>query len=99
MIAHYYPKKISDLNEKSDVRVAVMGKIIDAKKDKFILEDISGRVEISFENADCLAIGNFTRVFCTINNSMLKADAVQDVSGLDANLFMRIEELYRKAGV
>jgi len=98
-MTNYVRKKISELNEKSDIRVAVTGKVIKSDEKKFILEDESGRVEINFDNADCIAVDNFVRVFCTINNGMLKADAVQDISGLDMDLFMKIEELYRKAGV
>jgi len=96
---HYMPKKISGLNAKSDVRVAVMGKIIKSGESKFILSDDTGRVEINFDNAGCLAVGNLVRAFCTISNDSLKADAVQDLSTLDVDLFMKIEELYRKAGL
>jgi hypothetical protein len=94
---HYIPKKISELNAKSDVRVAVMGKIIKSSEKKFILSDDSGRVEINFDNASCLAVDSLVRAFCTISNDTLKADAVQDLSTLDVDLFMKIEELYRKA--
>jgi len=95
----YVPKKISELNAKIDLRVAIMGKIISSEEKKFILSDESGRIEINFENAGCLAAGSLVRVFCTISNDALKADAVQDLSTLDADLFMKIEELYRKAGL
>jgi len=98
-MTHYTPKKISELNEKTDARAALMGKIIKSDENKFILEDDSGRVEINFENADCVAVGNFVKAFCAISNGALKADAVQNLSGLDMDLFMKIEDLYRKAGL
>jgi len=96
---HYIRKKISELNAKTDSRVALAGKIIASEEKKLILSDDSGRIEISFENADRAAVGNDVRIFCTISNDMLKADAVQDMIGLDADLFMKVEELYRKAGL
>ena len=96
---NYVRKKISELNEKSDTRIAVTGKIIKSSESKFILEDDSGRVEINFDNADCVAIDNVVRAFCAITNGILKAEAVQNLSGLDMDLFMKIEDLYRKAGL
>lgn len=93
---HYIPKKISDLKQ-TDRKVAIMGKIISAEENSFVVDDESGKVEIFSEEP--VESNKLVRAFCTVIEGRLKADAVQDLNNFDLNLYRKIKELYRKIGV
>lgn len=93
---HYVPKKISDV-KKTDSRIALMGTVVSASENSLVVEDSSGRTEIFSEQQ--VEAGKLVRVFCTNVDGRLKADAVQSLNGLDLNLYLKMQELYRKVGV
>lgn len=92
----YTPKKISDV-KKSDARISVVGEVKSSGENVFMLEDDSGKMEIFSERP--AQSGDLVRVFCTVVDGRLKADAVQSLNGLDLNLYQKVQELYRKVGV
>ena len=96
MAEHYQPRKISSIS-KTDSRVAIIGKVLEVLENSFILEDETGKIEISSEEA--VRKGELVRVFCSLLDGKLKADVVQNLKGFDLNLFKKVEELYRKEGL
>lgn len=93
---HYKPRKISEIS-KSDSRVAVIGTIKEMQENGFILKDETKEIEIAFDGS--AERGKLVRVFCSVIDGKLKADVIQDMHGLDLNLFKKVEELYNKTGV
>ncbi len=93
---HYVPKRISDV-KKADSRVSLMGTVVSSSENSLVIEDSSGRAEIFSEQQ--VDVGKLVRVFCTNVDGRLKADAVQSLNGLDLNLYLKVQELYRKVGV
>ncbi|MDI6798715.1 MAG: hypothetical protein QMD12_01820 [Candidatus Aenigmarchaeota archaeon] len=93
----YIPKKISEINSKTDSRIAIVGKVIEQGENSFVLEDDSGKVEI--ESEEEVELNKTVRVFCSLTENQLKADIVQSLNGFDLNLFNKVKELYNKAGV
>jgi len=96
MSIHYKPKKISEIRE-TDSKISLIGKVVESTENTFILEDDTGRVEFFSENI--AETEKLVRVFSTIIEGKLKADAIQVLNGFDLNLYNRIKELYLKAGV
>jgi len=92
----YVPKKISEVKP-TDSRVAVMGNIDLTNDNAFMIEDDSGKAEVFSENP--VQAGQLVRVFCSVVDGRLKADAIQSLNGLDLNLYQKVQELYRKVGV
>ena len=90
----YFPKKISEMRE-SDSRIALMGTVVSTADSGFVIEDASGRTEIT--SGYPVKEGDMVRVFCTAGGRNVKADVVQSLNGLDINLYHKAEELYRKA--
>ncbi len=90
--SRYKPVKISQLKE-NDSRVALVGSVTSVKSDSFVLDDGEARVEILSEQP---VERKLVRVFCNIADNKLKADVIQNLEGLDVNLFKKIEELYNK---
>jgi hypothetical protein len=96
MPEHYSPRKISSIS-KTDLKIALIGKIAKVSENSFILEDETGKVEIFSEEE--VREGEPVRVFCSLVDGKLKADIVQSLKGLDLNLFKKVEELYKREGL
>jgi hypothetical protein len=94
---YYKPREISEINTKTDGKVAIVGKVVESKEDSFILDDGEVKAEINFEGK--MKTNRMVKVFCSVAEDRLNADIVQNLDGLDLNLFKRVKELYNKAGV
>ncbi len=82
---------------KSDTKIAVIGTVTDASGNTFFLSDGSHKVEVY---CDTIAEnGKLVRAFCSVIDGKLKADVIQNMEGLDLELFKKVEELYNKSGV
>lgn len=91
----YKKRKISEI-EKGDSKVTILGRVIERKEDSFVLDDGTGKVEVFFEGE---IKPGLARAFCSLVGNQLKADVIQDLKGLDLNLFKKVEDLYNKAGL
>lgn len=94
MPVHYVPRKLEEVKER-DSFISVVGRIEEVGEKFFILSDGSSKLEIVSEEE--VEEGKLVRVFCSKVGDAWKADLVQDLSSLDLELFMRAEEIYRKA--
>ncbi len=92
----YIPKKVSEVNP-SDLKVVLVGNVISTAENSIVLGDETGKIEISSDRM--MGKNKLIRVFCSVVEEKLKADVVQDMEGLDLDLFKKINELYSKAGV
>ena len=90
MPLRYKPVKISQIN-KNDSRFSLVGNITTIKENFFILDDGEAKVEIFSEQP---VERKLVRVFCSVSDNILKADVIQNLEGLDMNLFKKIEDLY-----
>ena len=93
---YYRPREISEINKKTDGKVAVIGKIVESKDNGFVLEDGTGKTMIVFEGS--MEKNKMVRVFCSITEGELEADVIQSLDGFDLNLFKRTKELYNRVG-
>lgn len=94
---YYKAREISEINTKTDSKVAIVGKVVERGENSFILDDGKAKAEISFEGE--VKTNRTVRVFCSVIEGRLKADIVQSLEDLDLNLFKRVNELYNKAGI
>ncbi len=90
--SRYKPVKISQLSV-NDSRVVLLGNVTSVKDNSFVLDDGEARVEIFSEQP---VERKLVRAFCNIADNKLKVDVIQNLEGLDVNLFKKIEELYNK---
>jgi len=103
---HYEKKKIIEINPETDSKVKIMGFVVDKKEDTLILDDGSGKVRVFFDLpsvTERIEINQLIRIFGSVvpteNGFDVKADIIQDLSGLDINLYKKVEELYNRMGV
>jgi hypothetical protein len=92
------PKRIKDLSE-ADGRVAVVGVVVSKNVEiaGFILDDGEGKVMVLANNMrdfESVSEGQFVRVLGKIWGSgeevEIQADVVQDFSGIDKDLYMKV---------
>jgi len=103
---HYVKKKIEEINPEADLKVKIMGFIVDKKDDTLVLDDGSKKIKVFMDNptiVEKMNINQLIRVFGstlpTDEGFEIKADAIQDLSNLDINLFKKVDEFYNKMGV
>jgi hypothetical protein len=92
----YLPRKVLEIKN-TDKKISLMGKIVHSEESMLLVEDETGQVEIFSEQP--AQSGSFVRVFCSVIDGRLKADAVQSLNGFDVNLYNKTNELYRKFGL
>lgn len=88
---HYIPKKISEVSPK-DSRVAITGNVIESGEGFFVLDDETGKIEIGTDVRR--ERGRIVRAFCSVADEKLRADAVQEMDGIDIDLLKKINSLY-----
>ena len=103
---HYVKRKIEEINPEIDLKVKIMGFVVDKKDDTVILDDGSKKAKVFVDNitiVEKMNINQLVRIFGstlpTDEGFEIKADVVQDLSNLNINLYKKVEELYNKMGV
>ena len=103
---HYVKKKIEEINPETDLKIKLLGFVVDKKDDTFILDDGSKKVKVFVDNpaiVEKMNINQLIRIFGstlpTDEGFEIKADVVQDLSNLNINLYKKVDELYNKMGV
>jgi hypothetical protein len=103
---HYVKKKIEEINPETDLKVKIMGFVVDKKDDTIILDDGSKKVKVFVDDPSIVERMNINQLIRVFGSTLptdegfeIKADATQDLSNLNINLFKKVEELYNKMGV
>jgi uncharacterized protein YdeI (BOF family) len=103
---HYVKRKIPEINPDADLKVKVLGFVVDKKDDTLMIDDGSGKVKVFVDIPSVMEkinINQLVRVFGstlpTEDGFEIKADVIQDLSNLNINLYKKVEELYNKMGV
>ncbi|HLD57724.1 MAG TPA: replication protein RepA [archaeon] len=85
-------RKISEIQQQ-DIRVRLLGTVIDKQENSFVLDDSTGQVKVSTqstheENKIIRVIG---KVIALESGFEIQAEIIQDMGGLDLDLFKRVE--------
>lgn len=92
MAENYRPKKISELDLKTDLKVSLVGTVENILENSFVLND-GEKIEIAAESVP--EKGKKIRVFCSVLDQQLKADIIQSVN-FDDELYKKSHEFFRK---
>jgi hypothetical protein len=87
----YKPKKASSITQE-DTKFSLIGKVEDVGENFFILSDETGKVKISGNFK--VEKGSLIRVFCSRSEEEIIADFIQNMEGLDLELWKKAESLY-----
>ena len=103
---HYPLRKIVEINPETDFRVKIMGIVVDKKDDTIVVDDGTDKVKEFVDLPsilDKVNVNHLVAVFgATIPTDLgidIKANVIQNLTGLDINLYKKVEELYNKWGV
>ncbi|MBI4163086.1 MAG: replication protein RepA [Candidatus Aenigmarchaeota archaeon] len=84
-------KAIRDVNEK-DIRLRLVGTVIDCQNGSILLDDGTGQAEVISEQS--AKVGSFVRIFTRVlqleNKYELRAETVQDLSDVNKRLYKQI---------
>ncbi len=87
-------KKISEIRE-NDVRVKVLGVVIDRNETSMVIDDGSGNIEVVADNAP--ETGKFIkailRILPLMNGFEARLETYQDMEGFDMELYKQAKEL------
>ena len=87
-------KSISDIHPDSDVRIRIIGTVIDVGPNSIVLDDGSGKMEVYFEEVPEVKSGQLvrviTRILPLIDGYECKGEVLQNLEGFNL-------ELYKKA--
>lgn len=92
-------KNIEDINPQEDVRVRVVGTVLETLEDSIMLDDGSGTTEIFLNDDDLDDVAEdqrirvFGRVLPTQDSFELQGEIVQDMSDLDMEKFNQVKQL------
>jgi len=84
-------KRISDINPEKDIRVRLLGNIIDKADGAIVIDDGSSTAQIvtdSGETGDLVCV--FARVLPLEDGYELRGEIVQQKSGLDMELYKKV---------
>jgi hypothetical protein len=85
-------KKIIDINPEKDVRVRILGRIIDKADGAIVVDDGSSTATIIAETQSGIndTVMVISRVLPLEEGYELRGEAVQDMNGLDMELYKKI---------
>jgi hypothetical protein len=93
-------RRIADIAPDKDIRVRILGTVLDASEGTILVDDGSGKAEIQFDTAEETAnlergqlVRVVARVLPLIDGFALRGEAVQDLGGFDLQLFKRAKEI------
>ena len=80
-----------------DIRVSVIGTVIDKAEDGIVLDDGSGKIDITLTEPFEAELNGLVRVFGRVipmeGGFQLQGEIVQNMKGLDLELLKRVEQL------
>lgn len=92
-------KKISEIQPDSDVRVRLIGTVIDSGSNSIVLDDGSGKAEIYFEDQPKVHQGQLirivTRILPMIDGFECRGEVMQNLENFNLDLYKKARELER----
>lgn len=92
-------RKISAIKQ-DDIRVALIGTVIDCQENRVVIDDGTGKVNITFDTNVEAKSGDMIRVLGRVipmdEGVEIQGDALQDFNGLDMELMKRLEKLEKQ---
>ncbi|MCX6814031.1 MAG: replication protein RepA [Candidatus Aenigmarchaeota archaeon] len=80
-----------------DMRVSLIGTVIDKQEDSIILDDGTGKITIGFDNPVEIETDQMVRVFGRVipleQGFELQGEILQDMNGINTELLKRLREL------
>jgi phospholipid N-methyltransferase len=94
------PRKIADIIPEEDIRVQLMGTVIDFSESVMVIDDGQSTANMAIDEKTIMSpgihSGILVRAFCRVipleSRYELRAEIIQDMSKIDIDLYRRIME-------
>jgi len=93
-------RQIADVIPDKDVRVRILGTILDVSESSILIDDGSGKAEVQFDGPEDIAglergqlVRVIARVLPLIDGFALRGEAVQNLRDFDMQLFKRARDI------
>ena len=92
-------KSISDIHPETDVRVRLIGTVIDAGSNSVVIDDGTGKAEIYFEEEPRVRQGQLvriiTRIIPLIDGFESRGEAIQILDGFNLELYKKAKSIIK----
>lgn len=89
-------KRISEIG-KGDVRVRLLGTVIDKKDNIIVIDDGTGKINVTFEEPVKFETNQLVRVLGRVipmeEGFEIQGEVIQDMKGVDLDLYKKVNEL------
>ncbi len=89
-------KKVSTIKE-DDLRVSIIGTVLDHADNRVVVDDGTGKVSVSFEGPVSAENGKLVRVMGRVipmeGGVEIQGDVFQDMTGMDMELKKKVDEI------
>ena len=86
-------RKITEINPEKDIRVRIIGNVIDANESSIVVDDGHSKAEIISDNINC-ATGDTVRIFARVlpleDGFELRGEIIQKLDDLDIELYKKV---------
>jgi hypothetical protein len=93
-------KKISEILPEADVRVRLLGTVIDVAPNSIVIDDGSGKVEVFFEREPLVRQGDMvrviTRILPLIDGFECRGEALQTLDDFNIDLYNKAKEIAKR---
>ena len=98
----FIEKSISEISQE-DVRVRIIGTVIDKQENRIVLDDGTGKIDITFDETPSIEINELVRVMGRVipmeNGFELQGEIIQDIAGLDLDLYKKVNGLMKQINI
>jgi hypothetical protein len=89
-------RNVSEIGS-GDMRVSLIGTVIDKQDNLAVIDDGTGQIKVSFEKSPETPLNGLVRVFGRVlpmeNGFELQGEIIQDMKGLDVGLLKRVNSI------
>src|SRR3972149_6547809 len=87
------PRKIAEINPEKDIRVSILGRIIEKSNGVLVVDEGSGTAEVITEEPSA-EINDIVRIFCRVlpleNGFELRAEIIQVMNSLNMDFYKKV---------
>src|SRR3989344_4696478 len=86
-------RKISEINPEKDIRVRIIGNVIDANESSLVIDDGNSKAEVIADNINCKTV-DVVRVFARVlpleEGFELRGEIIQILNDLNLDLYKKV---------
>jgi hypothetical protein len=93
-------RRIADIAPDKDIRVRILGTVLDASESTILVDDGTAKAEVQFDSEEEVkdlhqgqTVRIIARVLPLIDGFALRGEAVEDMSGFDMQLYKRARDI------